>query len=824
MKLQSSSKVALRVGGKSVTYSDLIHNTYNFSEYLQAKEGRALIFSENREEWIYAFLGIWKAGLIPVPVDFLSVAEDVQYIINDSTPSVIFCSSSRKHIVEKALLSCECSPEIIILDNEAPQSENISEELEFGTHSESTAVIIYTSGTTGSAKGVMLSFKNLQANVDSVCEDIQIYTPSDRVLMLLPVHHILPLLGTMIIPLSVGSMIAISPSMASEDIIKTLNDNNITIVIGVPRLYAAIHKGIMDKIAQSTIAKFLFALAQRVDKLSFSRKVFASVQKKFGGNIRYMVSGGAAIDSTVSKDYRTLGFEILDGYGLTEAAPMISFTHPGKVKIGSPGFLLSCVQAEIRDGEIVVSGPNIMQGYYGKPKETADVLKDGWLYTGDLGYIDDEGYINITGRKKEIIILSNGKNINPGELEEKLAAISPVIQEVAVFQDGDKIRAVVVPNMQLVQQLHITNLEHYFTWDILQQYNQSVASYKMIMQISVSETELPRTRLGKIKRFLLPAIVNDKQVHVESDDEIELNEYKILKHYLEEEKKMSILPTDNLIMNIGLDSLDRVGLQVFIETSFGVSLEMEQLNQFENVLQLSEYIHEHKKHTVFEKINWSDILKQKITVTLPSTWITSNIVVKMSQLFFKIFFRYKSRGKINIPKEPCIIVANHQSFLDGLFVASNLKFTQMSKTFFYAKEKHIRNPFVKFMANRNNIIIMDLNHNLKESIQKMAEVLRRKKNLIIFPEGTRTIDGRLGDFKKTFAILSRELNVPIVPVSIKGAYEAMPRGRFFPRPFRKIRVEVLSPVYPENHTYDSLSETVRNLIEYTLETRMLHQK
>ncbi|MDA3883416.1 MAG: AMP-binding protein [Bacteroidales bacterium] len=817
MKLQSSSKLALRVGEKSVSYSDLIQKTHNFSDYLQSKEGRALIFSENREEWIYAFLGTWKAGLIPVPVDFLSVAEDLQYIINDCTPSVIFCSSARKSIVDEALSTCDYTPEIIILDNQAPQSSNISEELEFGTNPESTAVIIYTSGTTGSAKGVMLSFKNLQANVDSVCKDIQIYTPSDRVLMLLPAHHILPLLGTIIIPLSIGSMIAISPSMASEDIITTLKDNKITMVIGVPRLYSAIHKGIMDKITQSFIARSLFALAQKVNSLGFSRNVFASVQKKFGGSIKYMVSGGAAIDPKVSKDYRTLGFEILDGYGLTEAAPMISFTHPGKVKIGAPGFLLSCVQAEIRDGEIVVSGPNIMQAYYEKPKETAEVLKDGWLYTGDLGFIDDEGYINITGRKKEIIILSNGKNLNPSELEEKLASISPVIQEVAVFQDGDKIRAMVVPNKQQVQQMHITNIEHYLTWDVLQQYNQTVAPYKMIMQISVLETELPRTRLGKIKRFLLSSIVEEKQKNVEQHEDISLQEYKILTQYLEEEKKMPILPSDNLIMNVGLDSLERVGLQVFIETSFGVSIEMEQLTKFENVLQLSEYIHEHKKHTVFEKINWSDILKQKITVKLPATWITSNITVKISQLFFKLFFRYKSKGKVNIPKEPCIIVANHQSFLDGLFVASNLKFTQMSKTFFYAKEKHIRNPFLKFLANRNNIIIMDLNHNLKESIQKMAEVLRRKKNLIIFPEGTRSSDGQLGDFKKTFAILSRELNVPIVPVSINGAYEAMPRGRIIPRPFRKIQIEVLTPVYPENHTYDSLSDKVRSLIEYTLQ-------
>jgi long-chain acyl-CoA synthetase len=284
-----------------------------------------------------------------------------------------------------------------------------------------------------------------------------------------------------------------------------------------------------------------------------------------------------------------------------------------------------------------------------------------------------------------------------------------------------------------------------------------------------------------------------------------------------EEKKVEIRPDQHIITDIGLDSLERVGLQVFIETSFGVPIEMEQLTRFENVLKLAEYLHEHKKHLTFEKINWSHILKQKINIKLPATWITGNIAVKVSHLFFKLFFRFKGEGASNIPNEPCIIVPNHQSFLDALFVASFLKYTQMRKTFFYAKEKHIRNPFLKFLANRNNIIIMDLNHNLKESIQKMAEVLKKEKNLIIFPEGTRTRDGKLGDFKKTFAILSRELNVPIVPVSIHGAYEAMPRGRIFPVPFRRIFVEFMKPIYPGNFSYDDLSDKVRENIQQKLE-------
>jgi long-chain acyl-CoA synthetase len=816
MILNAGSKAALKVGEKTVSYCELIQKIHLVSGKLDGKQGRAILFGENSEAWIYAFYACWKHGIVPVPVDFLSVASDLKYIISDCNPSVIFCSESRLPVLNEALKDILNQPLLILLDTLSnADSTDFPADILFDYKTDDTAVIIYTSGTTGRSKGVMLSFGNLQANVDAVCTEIQVFTPDDRVMLLLPVHHILPLLGTVIMPLWTGCTIAIAPSMASEDIVRTLKDNQITIIIGVPRLYASICKSISDKIEKNTVARGLFKLAAMVGSQSFSRLVFRSLHKKFGGHVKYMVSGGAALDTEVGRKLKVLGFEVLEGYGLTEAAPMISFTHPGKVNPGSPGFVLSCTQAEIRDGEIVVKGPNVMQGYYEKAEETAVVVRDGWLYTGDLGHFDNKGYLYITGRKKEIMVLSNGKNINPAEIEEQLEAAA-IIKEAGVFQDGDRIRAVIVPDSAEVKRLGIEDIDHYLMWNIIRQYNQSVVPYKMILQVSVVNTELPRTRLGKIQRFKLPELAYEKSQEQKEEIEIQFEEYHLIKDYIEQEKKLDVHPHDHLIMNLGLDSLERIGLQVFLESSFGIPMEMEQLSNFENVLELSQYIHEHKKHTSFEKINWSKILKQKIHLQLPSTWITSNIIVKLSHLFFKVFFRFKGRGAHHIPQGPCIIVPNHQSFLDGLFVAVFLKFTQMRKTFFYAKEKHIRNPFLKFLANRNNIIVMDLNHDLKQSIQKMAEVLKKRKNLIIFPEGTRTRDGKLGDFKKTFAILSRELDVPIVPVSIKGAYEAMPRGRVFPTPFRRIRVEFLKPVYPGNQSYDTLSDIVRTRIQQQL--------
>jgi long-chain acyl-CoA synthetase len=175
-----------------------------------------------------------------------------------------------------------------------------------------------------------------------------------------------------------------------------------------------------------------------------------------------------------------------------------------------------------------------------------------------------------------------------------------------------------------------------------------------------------------------------------------------------------------------------------------------------------------------------------------------------------LYFRLRGEGTDNIPEGPCILAPNHQSFIDGLFVSAFLKNRTMRKTYFYAKEKHVRDRLVRAFAQRHNVIIMDINRDLKQSLQKLAEVLRKGRNIMIFPEGTRTQTGDLGNFKKAFAILSRELNVPVVPVSIKGAFDALPKGSKIPRPWKKIHIKFLEPVYPENHNYDSLTDLVFN--------------
>ena len=231
---------------------------------------------------------------------------------------------------------------------------------------------------------------------------------------------------------------------------------------------------------------------------------------------------------------------------------------------------------------------------------------------------------------------------------------------------------------------------------------------------------------------------------------------------------------------------------------------------------LSEFVRETKEKISLELSNWKEILQEKVDLTLPKTWITVNIFNKISKLFFKLYFRFKGNGQENLPETSCIIAPNHQSFYDGLLVSSLLKGKLAKNTYFYAKEKHVGNKLLRFLANRNNIIVVDINSGLRESIQKLAEVLKKGKNIMIFPEGTRSKDGSVGDFKKLFAILSTELGVPVVPVTINGAYQALPTGTIFPRPFCPISVSFQQPIFPEGHSYESLTKLVHQRVEKQL--------
>ncbi|PIS30371.1 MAG: long-chain fatty acid--CoA ligase [Candidatus Marinimicrobia bacterium CG08_land_8_20_14_0_20_45_22] len=812
MFINNSEKTAIVWRDLRVSYRDLLSHIHFFASlFHDKKSGKVAIFSPNRPEWVYVFYAAWKNHCIAVPIDYLSSPDEVAYILNDCQPEVVFCAAETRDVLNQALEKVSHEVRVFVFEEQRYDLADYSPEEIDPLEMSETAAIIYTSGTTGSPKGVMLSFDNMLANIHAVSKEIPIFTPDRTVLALLPFHHVFPLLGSLIAPLYVGAKIAFSPSMVSQDIITTLNQNGVGIIIGVPRLYAAIRAGVMEKVNKSFAARTMFKLAKLVHSRAFSKTIFKKVHQGFGGKIEYLVSGGAKLDEDVAKDFKTLGFEMLEGFGMTEAAPMITFTRPGHWKIGSAGQPMPSCEVKILDGEIVARGRNIMQGYYHRPEETNEVLWEGWLHTGDLGNISRKGFVYITGRIKEIIVLSNGENINPEEIEKKIYGLSDLVAEVGVFAKNDTLMACILPDFKKMSDRGIVAIDELFRWEVIDKYNRGVASSKKITKFFLVKEELPKTRLGKVQRYKL-ALQADfgYKRREEHQAEPDYEEYHVIHDYLSEQTKEAVHPDDHFEIDLVLDSLDKISFQTFLQTTFGINIKEDILLNYPTVEKLSQYMKEKKNKLTVEAVKWAEIFREKVDLKLPRSWFTQCLLKDMSKFLFKLYFRFKGEGTENIPNGPFIIASNHQSFIDGLFVAAFLKRKVFKNTYFYAKEKHVRNRFVRAFANRNNVIILDINRDLKQSLQKLAAVLRDGKNIIIFPEGTRTHTGKLREFKKSFAILSWELNVPVVPVSIKGAFEALPSGSLFPRPWKKIRVKFHRPIYPGNLDYESLSNAVYN--------------
>ncbi len=655
MLLQQHEKTALIWHGRAISYRELLQRIDGYARHFPDTGcEKVVLFSENRPEWVYAFYAGLKRGSIMVPVDFMSSAEDVAYILDDCRPELVFCSMDTLAVMEQAMGLAGIDPHLLVLDQlEADTAAGEPLPLPL-PRSDMTLLLIYTSGTTGSPKGVMLSCDNLLANVESVSGQVRIFTPDQRVLALLPMHHIFPLIGSLMAPLYTGGTSVFSPSMASEDMLRTLSEHRITIIIGVPRLYSLIHKSIREKIDASLPTRVLFALAARIKSPSFSKRLFAKVHQRFGGHIRFLVSGGAKLDDDVGRDLTTLGFEVLEGFGMTEAAPMITFTRPGEVLIGSPGRPMACNEVRIVDGEVVARGRNVMQGYYKRPEETAAVIRNGWLHTGDLGYLDDAGYLHITGRKKEIIVLPSGKNVNPVEIEKKLAGLTDTIAEVAVFLHKDSLQAAVVPDFRQVREQQIADLEQYLEEQVLAPYNHAVTPYKKVMKLHLLGEELPKTRLGKLKRFLLSELVaGSGGRRMERAPEPDYPEYQTIRKFLQQQKEGEVYAGDHLELDLALDSLDRVGLQSFLHATFGVEVTEDTFIDHPTVGRIAEFIRAKKTKISASVVEWAEILKQRSEIHLPVSWFAHNPLRHTMALMARAYFRLSVKGQQNLPDGPC---------------------------------------------------------------------------------------------------------------------------------------------------------------------------
>ncbi|MFZ1248486.1 MAG: AMP-binding protein [Leptotrichiaceae bacterium] len=801
-----------------VSFVELIKRVRYFSnEVLKNIDSpHALIIMENRPEWVYSFYSVWDKKEVNVVLDASSNPNEIAYVINDSQPKTIICSDfSEERILEAiTIANYQDKAKIINIDKENIDFNSIGSEYDNVTlqnpEGDETAVMLYTSGTTGSPKGVMLSSNNIIGEIDGIVEK-DVLQANDQMIALLPFHHILPLMATLLLPLREGASIVFVEKIASKEILDVLEKNNISVMVGVPRVFKLFYDSIKQQIQAKFITRKIYAIAEKINSKRFSRMIFSKVHKKFGGHLNVMVSGGAKLDPEIATFFNVLGFTVCEGYGLTETSPVLAVNSIKYNKVGTVGKALYNTELKIVDEELWVKGPQIMKGYYNKPEKTAEVMtEDGWFKTGDLAEIDKDGYLTIRGRKNSMIVLSNGKNIDPETVENKIMGLSgPLIKEIGILGHEDKLAAIIVPDLLEFRKQGINNIQTYLK-DIIENYNLTASNYKKVLDYKLVEDELPKTRLGKTKRFMLPELYKKDEKVKEKVEEPQTQEYQAVKEFVAKLKGFEPGPEENLELDLGMDSLDKVELLAYVESTFGIKIDEEKFAEMPNLKLLSEYISEKAEFFMNSEVDWKKIIDKAPNREIKNGWLI-NALRPLIYVILKMYFRLKIDRTNKISDEPQIFVSNHQSFVDALVLGALIPSKIQKKTFFLAINWYFKKGIMKYVADNGNIILVDIDKNVKETVEEIALHIKNGKNVLIFPEGARTKNGKVGKFKKVFAIIAKELNVDVQCLGIKGGYEAYSRFMKFPLP-KRIEVTVLEKIKPEG-TYEEIRERAENIIK-----------
>jgi len=405
-------------------------------------------------------------------------------------------------------------------------------------------------------------------------------------------------------------------------------------------------------------------------------------------------------------------------------------------------------------------------------------------------------------------------------IEKRLLLLCKYIKEVVVLEYKNSSYLCIYPNFQELEKAKIINIENEIRWYGLELYNIEVGDDKRLDNYKIFTAPLPRTSLGEYDRELLLKLMDaDKLMELDAKEPSDVV-YKKLKSYLSSFTTMEIVPSSHIELDLGLDSLDYVELFIFVQSSFGVVIDEALFSQMMYVEVLYEYIKEHIKYNKESRVEWKDILNEPVDKKLISSPIIMSLYKIVLYPLFKFYFRLEVVDVKNMPLVSCVIAPSHQSMLDGFLVLATLPFSILKKSFFLAYKQVFGKGFLKPMALHSQNILIDADKHLKETLQYSALPLKEGNNLVIFPEGARSRDRKLLEFRPFFAILSKTFNVPVVPVVVDGGFEALKSGRVFPRP-KKVRVTYLTPIYPQGLSYEEIVTLTRDAIEKEMQRNPL---
>src|ERR1700728_2508833 len=850
---------------ESCTYSELRRMAESVGRWITERGflhgSRLAILADNHPRWVGAYLGIIASGCAAVPLDTALHDDQVTKLLQDSGTSAVFCDA--KHIPVGRPAATELMLGLILMDPDRT-TEKTSQERWLGnlpaifdsgpnnfkaaaSRNDDLASLLYTSGTTADPKGVMLTHANFLGEVEAVFNWVEL-GPSDALLGILPLFHVLAQMANLLRPPVKGARVVYLETLNTTELLRALTERNITAFAVVPQFFYLIHERVMQEISKrgaltQKIFSAMVVLNRTLRKVGINAGpiLFRKVHDTLGPKMRYLVTGGSRFDPAIAHAFYDLGIDVLQAYGLTETTAAVYANSPHDNEIGSVGRALKGVEGKIIDpqpqeegppvGEVALRGALVMKGYWNRPDATAAVLREGWFLTGDLGYFDSHGHLFLTGRKKEVIVLSNGKNVYPEEIETHYLK-SPFINEIAVLglegkpgEGGDRLHGVIVPNFDVLRQRKVVNAKEVIRFDI-EGLSQQIASTKRIGSYEIWQDDLPRTTTRKIKRFEVEKRVKANQSR-KLDDNSDLPAEKPLTDeeaaWLDQpdvQRGLKIIresarsapatlrPTLNLELDLGLDSMQRVEVLSRLEEELGGNVEESHLAEIYTVRDLLDAVLQSAASGAVAPraafAGWKAILAEDpddpdvLALAHPSRlndtfWY---LFSRLAQVFALDRFDLKVTGLENLPKTgPFILSSNHQSYLDPLILASVLPEELFRRTFAVGTSEIFGTGFMRRVARSLKVVVVDPDANLMPAMRAGAFGLRQGLALILYPEGERSIDGTPRIFKKGAAILSIHLQVPIVPVAIEGFYDAWPRNKSFQK-FAPLKMTIGDPILP----------------------------
>ena len=521
--------------------SDVISLGTALNDYLKIKDTRVVIIGENTYHWYVSYMAMLCGSGIAVPVDKELPENEIINVINRSKATAVIYSTKKKEVIHKIIDSKATKVKYFIQMNSDDELKDGKVGLNYlikqgnillnnGNNSymdiqidpNEFKILIFTSGTTSNSKGVMLCNRNLAENINAVSAYVKLY-PNDRLMSILPLHHTYESTIGYLLPFANGASISVCQGL--RYIVSDLQETKPTALLTVPLLVENLYKKINANIKKSKKDGLVNSMihitnALKSVNIDIKRKVFNEIYENLGGNLRIIVSAAAPIDKKIGKWVEDIGITFLQGYGLTETAPIAALTPEYKTKVGSAGKPVICADIKIDnpnengEGEILIKSETLMLGYYEDEEATKEVMEGEYFHSGDIGYLDDEGYLFITGRCKNVIVTQNGKNIYPEEIELMLGNI-PEIKESMVYgkQDAEKkndkeliITAKVIPNYEKIEKNHgkgLTDEQVYdIIWEKIKEVNRQLTSYKAIKKLEIKKDEFEKTTTMKIKRYV----------------------------------------------------------------------------------------------------------------------------------------------------------------------------------------------------------------------------------------------------------------------------------------------------------------------------------